>query len=139
MSGDGKGGYAVWKDKYSVNVSAIDEQHKQVLDILNSMYEAVNCPDNKETMRLGLKKLYIFTVTHFQYEETLLRILKYDDLAAHRKLHARMKDDTEKYIEKYKNGTMDIVDLMRFLKDWWLGHIVGEDRAYIDHVKGLEL
>lgn len=136
---NGKGGYAVWQDKYSVSVSAIDEQHKQVLDILNSMYEAASRPDNEETMRLGLKKLYIFTVTHFQYEETLLRILGYGDLDAHRKLHARMKENTEKYIDRYKSGMMDIVDLIRFLKDWWLGHIAGEDRKYIDHVKGLKL
>lgn len=139
MNDTGKAGYAVWQDRYSVSVSAIDAQHRQVLEILNNMYETVNRHDKDETMRLGLKKLYIFTVTHFQYEETLLRILKYGDLDAHRRLHAKMKDDTERYIEKYKNGTMDIVDLIRFLKDWWLHHIAGEDRKYIGHVEGLKL
>ncbi len=48
-----------WKNAYSVKVSAIDEQHKQVLNILNSVFTSIKHRDNSKALSFNLKKLSV--------------------------------------------------------------------------------
>lgn len=131
--------FVEWKDTYSVGIPAIDEQHKQVLKILNSVFASVKNRKDSKALLNNLKKLWIFTLTHFSYEETLLEVVEYPHLDEHRRNHSRMKSQTSLYIADLKVRQPDEIVILNFIKDWWINHINGEDKDYIDYLLPLGL
>jgi len=130
--------FVVWQEHYSVGVKAIDEQHKQALRVINSIYKSMGTGASAR-LEADLKRLRIFTATHFRYEEELLRIVEYPGLPAHMEQHRTMRERTESYISAFQRGDGDSLELLQLLKDWWINHINGEDRKYVPQVMGLEL
>ncbi|MBI5816124.1 MAG: hemerythrin family protein [Nitrospinae bacterium] len=131
--------YVIWNDSYSVGVAAIDSQHQQVLKILNTLHSSSigdGCAKDLENCML---KLWIFTVTHFQYEETLLRLLHYEKIGEHVKLHEWMKRETRRHLDDVKSGKGDFLETLHFVKEWWIKHINEEDRQYAALAASLEL
>ena len=131
--------FVEWHDTYSVGIPAIDEQHKQVLKILNSVFASVKNRNDSKALLNNLKKLWIFTLTHFSYEETLLEVVEYPRLDEHRRNHSRMKSQTSLYIADLEARQPDEIVILNFIKDWWINHINREDKDYTDYLLPLEL
>lgn len=130
-----------WQDSYSVNLKAIDEQHKQILGILNDIFnETASGEGKRESLKRNLFRLRVFTETHFQYEETVLKLIGYPELQAHAAMHRIMELKTRNYVEF--DGSYDsekAQELLLFLKNWWVKHICGTDKGYSGSVGALDI
>ena len=45
--------YIVWEDKYKTGYKRIDDQHKELIEIINDLYD---CMDNRDSEDEKLKK-----------------------------------------------------------------------------------
>jgi hemerythrin len=124
--------YIAWQDRYSVGVKTLDDQHKQILDIINVLFDAVQERPDKEIVKTTLDRLVRYTMTHFRDEEELMQSHGYPDLARHKLLHETMRQKTLA-MQEQANLTMD-KDLLRFLKEWWVNHIQDCDKRYAQHM-----
>jgi hemerythrin len=135
-----KNAFISWRDDLSVGVSALDDQHKQVLDVINSIYEIRFENASHEALLKNLTKLQFFTETHFRYEESVMKFANYPNFEEHRLYHEAMMAKTVKICSQFRSNIQsDTDDLFQLLKNWWLSHICKEDRDYIECVKQLGL
>jgi hemerythrin len=127
--------YIAWKDYYSVGDAAIDGQHKQIIDIINDLYDAMEQGTDASAVTPILDRLVYYTINHFRQEEDCLLAHQYPDLAQHKVLHDKMRRQT---IAWRQNA--DLVtgrDLLIFLKEWWCNHIQQQDKKYAPYLKTL--
>lgn len=84
-----------------------------------------------------LRELAQYTKHHFEREEQALRASGYPGFQAHAREHEKLADQVFEFCEKFDQGRATLsLDLMRFLKDWLAGHILGSDKAYANHLAG---
>lgn len=120
-----------WNEKYSVNIKAIDEQHKRWIEILNELYDAMKSARGSEVVGKVLRELVDYTKVHFSAEEKLMESTGYSLFQGHRKMHEDMAKEVESLMAKQEaGGTAVTVDVMFFLRNWLSEHIVGTDKNY---------
>ena len=85
--------FILWCEAFSVGNKKIDEQHMQIADILNQLYEAKQ-EQSLVTQRHVMDLLMRYTETHFNYEKDLMRAVGYPEVEAHVRQHAWMAGKT---------------------------------------------
>lgn len=124
-----------WHDKYSVKVTSMDEQHKNLVKIINELHEYQKQGRSKEVMEKTLMSLVEYTKTHFQAEEKIMQNANYPKLAEHKKSHQKLLNSVSEYVTKFQSGeSITAIQLLNFLQNWLLKHIANEDMEYGKHI-----
>lgn len=84
-------GKLVWEDSFSVGVALLDEQHRRVIEMINSLAEARL---EREVLSETLVKMLDYAREHFEAEEHLLAQHGYPDLALQRSEHLAFRKKT---------------------------------------------
>ena len=122
--------------KYSVGIDKIDNQHKQLIEIINQLYYSRG---NKPHAVLGetIQKLIEYTKTHFIDEEQIMRENSYPDYQAHKKRHEAFIEEVKKFNIEFNKIDDDLLEnyslvteVLFFLKSWLCGHILVVDKEY---------
>ena len=125
-----------WKNEYNITIKSIDDQHKVLVDLMNELNNAMLYEKGKSEIMRIVKGLVDYTEYHFNYEEGLLKKHGYEDLENHKKLHVKFVDqikDVQRELEKgEKEMSKEILD---FLKNWLIKHIMGIDTKYVELFK----
>ena len=66
-----------------MGVPSLDEQHKNLISLVNKLNDAMKSGRGKDVLGDILAKLVNYTKTHFAAEEQLMRMHSYPDLASH--------------------------------------------------------
>ncbi len=129
-----------WSDALSVGIKQIDQQHKVLVNMINELHRAMRERRAKDVLLDLVGKLAEYTVTHFGTEERLFEKHGYANTAKHKEIHAKFVAKVQETEEQLRKGTATVsMDLLRFLKDWLVGHIQGTDKKYTEflHSKGV--
>lgn len=122
--------FVAWSDEYALDLPEIDDQHKVLFEILNSLWAAIVNRAKHEEMVDIINRLEQYTVSHFTAEEVYMRAIGYADFDAHRETHkafvTRLADE-KRLVE---SGGAPGLDLLKFLRDWLANHILVADKAY---------
>lgn len=120
-----------WDEKYSVGVSEMDAQHKQLVKLLGELYDAMQAQHATEVVGKILSELVRYTKTHFAAEEKYMTQAGYPDLAAQKREHEVFTAKIQKFKDEFDAGRTSLsVSLATFVKDWLFSHISGSDRKY---------
>ena len=126
--------YIVWSERNELGIRVIDEQHHGIVITINTLHRFIQEGQGSSGIGPTLNALRQYTKTHFLTEENLFRRAGYPDHKAHMALHRTLMDRTIEIAEH--PDTLDQPELvLKFLKDWWLNHIGGEDVKYAPYVK----
>ena len=122
-----------WKPGYDLGIPIVDEQHRGIVSIINSLYYGMQnkCSDNMLTPAVSMVREY--THIHFNLEEDFLEKCKFPNLKYHHELHQEMIDSLS-IVGKESQWNRDPYQFMNFLKSWWLNHICDEDRVFLDYI-----
>ena len=124
-----------WRPEYCLGLDEIDEQHRSLLALINDIWRAIVARDEKARIFVLVEELEKYTLSHFSAEEAFMRSTDYPDFARHKWEHQRF---VERVVEEKKRaiaaGTLSL-DLMYFLRDWLIEHILVSDKIYADHAK----
>lgn len=124
-----------WNQGFSVGVTEMDNQHKQLVNLLNDLYSAMQSKKSSEIIGNVLNKLISYTKTHFTSEEEFMKKHSYPGLANQIKEHAAFVDKALKFKSDYDAGKTSMsVSITSFLKDWLVNHISVSDKKYGAHV-----
>ena len=76
-----------------------------------------------------------YTATHFAHEEELFAQYSYPDSVKHTQEHQDLVKKVLDFKDKYEKGRSSInMELMMFLKNWLIHHILGSDKSYSAHL-----
>ncbi|MCB1897167.1 MAG: hemerythrin family protein [Zoogloeaceae bacterium] len=122
-----------WSDGYSVGVQEIDEQHKELVGLLNQLHTAIHEHHGSEASRRILDELADYTRTHFMVEESLMRVSNYPEFENHKRNHEELIAQVQALQEKLDSGQAAITfELLHFLKVWLTRHINEADKHFGD-------
>jgi len=120
----------IWNDSLSVGINSIDDQHKKLVQMLNTLYDALEQNHGKDVIQEIFEGLTIYTNKHFAYEEELFTEYNYPESASHIADHDTLIEEVMALKEKLENGDKKInIKVMSFLKEWLTNHILKTDMA----------
>lgn len=94
------------------------------------MYEAVRSGD-PSSLPILFERIEAYTRTHFATEEHLLQKCGYKEYDSHKRHHEWMTQKMAALRISFRTkDTIVPKEMLSFLKDWWMGHILRIDRQY---------
>lgn len=141
----------VWDDGMSVGIEAIDDDHKQLIAILAKLMSAEEDKLSEQEISDIFFELERYTLTHFAREEALLEKISYKKIVQHKESHQRFIDKIPKLKQKWfdaenhENHENDDIspntcnenskdDIINFLQQWLVNHILQDDLDYVEAV-----
>jgi len=122
-----------WEARFSVNVENIDSQHRQLIDIINELHEAMMKKRSKEVLGELLERLVDYTDVHFTYEEELMARYEFPGYHDHKRQHDTIRNNVQERLQEHRDGKIVMsIKVMEYLKKWLSEHIMGTDRLYAD-------
>lgn len=121
-----------WSDELSVKVKEIDEQHKELIEIINQAHK-INMGEDKKKGNEILNKLIEFTRVHFTTEEKYFKKCKYPKSEEHIVEHVELIEKVLKFKRDYEIGKCNCEEFLGFLKDWLENHLKVMDMKYVDN------
>ena len=129
-----------WDDSYSVQVSAIDDQHKKLIELVNQLYDAMRKGQDLIIIGEVIDELIHYTKTHFAYEEAYFEKFGFEKKEEHKAEHKDFVREVEEFKNKFKEGKITLsIEVLQFLSGWLFTHIKGSDKDYITyfHTNGI--
>lgn len=116
-----------WKPEYSVGDPAIDQEHRELVDLVNRTAVAIleRRPDGDVQRAFG--DLIRAVSAHFALEERQMRETGYDQLRPHKDDHERLIDVLRDLMDEPREGEDVAEVLTRELEEWFAGHFREHD------------
>jgi hemerythrin-like metal-binding protein len=121
-----------WSNDYSVSVSLIDNQHKKLVNLTNTLYTICGEKNSAKRHTAFLKCVgdaVDYTGYHFGTEEVIMKKLDYPFYEKHYREH---QDFVAKVValtgDLEKSAAVNPVSFVHFLKFWVLNHIAKTDK-----------
>lgn len=126
-----------WTEKLSVGVKVFDEDHKKLVNLLNSLFDSMQAGKGRDVLAKILNELVAYTKYHFAREEEQMAKLGYPDLEGHRRAHGNLMARLSELMVKYNSGATAGVsgETLNFLTAWLQEHIRGTDQKYGPYFK----
>lgn len=129
--------YIVWKDSYCIGIPIIDEQHRCIVSIINSIHYFIEEHRELDVLNSIIDMMIQYTVIHFMTEEAMLKENGYPHIDDHVQLHQQLINQL-KVVSHKATQDRDVEPLMKLLKAWWPSHINQEDRKYVPFMTGAD-
>ncbi|MFZ4855493.1 MAG: bacteriohemerythrin [Desulfuromonadaceae bacterium] len=121
-----------WSSELEVGLEQIDNQHKQLINIINELTIAVEYDQPNSVLLPIVDKLQEYANSHFKAEEDLFTTYDYPDREVHEAEHTTFIGSI-----KYIRRQCEIIDtsmstkIRDFLLQWLCTHIKVNDKAYM--------
>jgi methyl-accepting chemotaxis protein len=125
-----------WGPQYMLGIDEVDNQHKRLADLINKLHSVMKeRKSNSETGKI-LNELVEYAKVHFNDEENLQKQANYPDYENHKQTHVNLVEKIVHFQKEFHQGnTMLSMEIMNFLKDWLINHILGIDKKYVPYMK----
>ena len=125
-----------WKDEYSVGVEKLDRQHKHLIEIVNKLIEHRDTDANPNLVPEILTEMLNYTREHFIDEEELMQEYGYQESEPQKKQHAYFLKTTAELSIRALNDKQSLpANILEFLGNWWIIHILKWDMKYKEFFK----
>ncbi len=127
-------GYLTWSHDLDTGIEVIDNQHKRIVEYINSLYEASQT-GNREQVSAVIEQLIEYTLSHFTFEEELMEQAGYPFSKAHKRVHELFARRVSEFQQRFELGEDVTEHLLTLLKTWLINHIRRDDADYASVVK----
>ncbi|MGY0219615.1 bacteriohemerythrin [Endozoicomonadaceae bacterium StTr2] len=128
-----------WDKSLSVGIAELDDQHKEMIDLLNELHRSLLKSDQVQARKI-LDALIQCTQIHFSVEESLMQILNYPEYDEHKYRHSILLVEMRKLQSRVKNWQQADYERLILLKTSFSRHFMEEDKDYsaFFHNHGIE-
>jgi hemerythrin-like metal-binding protein len=125
-----------WKDGFNIGNAEIDRQHRSFLEMLNEYYDSGSGGTKDNIGDQLIVKIREYAAMHFRFEEQLMQAAGYRETEHQQKMHRYFESLVSTLEADHREGkTDDLKRVLSLLKDWFLRHILEEDRKFVPHIK----
>lgn len=123
-----------WTQQLSVSVPEMDDQHKQWIELINRLDQAVCDGRGNDVVDTLVADLRAFTQWHFRDEEALLDRSGYPDTAAHKALHRAFLEQVDSLDRAAGLKSYKTTQILKLIQGWLVQHVTTHDKRYGDHI-----
>jgi hemerythrin len=121
----------IWDSGFSVGIPALDEQHKRLVGMINTMIQAHDAGVDSEVVSEVLDEMTRYAAEHFASEEALMQEHGFPCFDEHKEKHVSFRRDVAQLCFDATTGKTAVPeDILRFLRDWLVDHILYCDMRY---------
>lgn len=126
-----------WTDILNIGLPKIDEQHKKLIGLSNSLILAMINGKGADVIGEAVSELHDYTCTHFADEEAYMEEIGYPQLDAQKKAHASLTAKVGQLRERIENDkSTSPNEVLDFINDWIITHIMDMDARISLFAKG---
>jgi hemerythrin len=115
-----------WTDSYSVGVPLLDEQHKHLVKMVNSLHGK----HDQGVMFDVIMQMFSYAAEHFHTEEAILRKRSFNGLDRQILEHKMFLRKASEFSGKDLSDPLTRTQMTTFLAEWLVHHILHEDMQY---------
>jgi hemerythrin-like metal-binding protein len=112
-----------WKPEYSVGVQSMDDEHREMIDLINATYEKLKSDADADQVEEYLGEILSTISMHFALEERIMQNAGYGEFQEHKDDHEvlldRLRDLMDDYFSDPVSGARR---LEQSLSDWFAEH-----------------
>ncbi len=131
-----------WNDNLSVGHHLMDQQHKELIKIVNQIQDLINsCSTSMKTTTQILQLLNHFLSTfeaHCRSEEALMEQAEFPGLHEQREMHQRIETLLTQRLVDGISRRENLIAITNHLSGWFLQHVLVEDMQYKSYVETLD-
>jgi len=123
--------FFAWDDRFLTGVPIVDEQHQELVRIINQLASLLAEGLEAERFSVIFKRLADYARMHFATEEDLMKLngIPAALCIAHREAHGRFVEEIQQMKDEALRDPQRAADaLVRYLIAWLTFHILGADR-----------
>lgn len=121
------------KDEYLTGIRMIDEEHKRLFEIADSLYYLQKeefLVDKYDQIQGILNELKDYTLLHFEHEEKYMESIAYKKMFTQKVQHDALRKQIEEWdiesIDERQDET--IQEILTIVTDWLVNHILNQDK-----------
>jgi hemerythrin-like metal-binding protein len=118
-----------WDESFATGIPECDIQHKKLINMFNAIYDAIRLNVDKKALKEALDSLINYFEKHFALEEELMEKYEYPEAHIHKEEHKKFKENLNKFLQNPREE-INFLEILKFLKNWWLNHILTMDKKY---------
>jgi len=120
-----------WDKGFELGVTQFDEHHKYLLVLLNETYDNFTGGANREALGGVLDKLIDYATYHFAAEEHWMALKEYPGLPRQLEEHKKFIRRIVEIQNDFQKGNSHLtIEVLTFLRDWLIDHILKIDADY---------
>lgn len=116
-----------WKPRYSVGDAAVDHEHRELIDLVNTAAVAILDGRPGADVSRCLGDLMRAISAHFAHEEKQMRRAAYDEFTAHKADHERLLDALRDIMDGVQDTPTAADRLTAVLEAWFSEHFRKHD------------
>lgn len=117
-----------WKDSYSLGVPSVDNEHRELIALINDVYSHMDNEAGVDEIEACLEDIYAGIASHFALEERHMREAKYEEYQAHKDQHEDLLDQLRDMMDEYMDDPLSgRKSLQAGLADWFGQHFATFD------------
>ncbi len=127
-----------WSDEFCTHIRAIDEDHKGLFDVMNTLHDANLKRHSHDQINAVIVLINNYVNGHFDREERFMEQARYPKINEHRELHKQYRDDFIGLRSLYHNEpeAVDVQKAVMYLFSWLQNHILSSDMEYVPYLRG---
>lgn len=121
-----------WDGTLSVGHSVIDEQHQNLISIINTLHDFYITKQNDRNIKLTLMELYKYTVFHFSEEEKLMDRLDPRVASEHKLEHEKFIQQLDAFSKEARFSAANLEsEMFTWLMTWLIDHVSLMDKKLV--------
>ncbi|WP_158589020.1 bacteriohemerythrin [Alginatibacterium sediminis] len=133
-----------WSESFNLGVPLLDEQHRKLVDLLNEVARTMTSQKSVDGLDVLINKMVDYAEFHFDAEEEFWKqkLPESRQITDHQNNHMAFIQKANYLLEKMEAQDTDqdwwIEELLSFLVNWLITHILESDKHMVLLVKALE-
>jgi hemerythrin-like metal-binding protein len=128
--------FFVWETRYATGIQSIDDDHRRLVELIDQLYTAMSQGRAKDILQDIISGLIDYTKVHFKREEVFMKSVGFSDFDNHKSTHDAFIRKVKDFQQQLEQGKTNIsIEVITFLRDWLLVHILNVDQKYISDFK----
>ena len=125
-----------WNEDLELGLESVDKEHKELIERYESLYQKMKSGEGEQYCIELIGYLENYVETHFKSEEKIFASINFGEEDKHKVMHNNFCKKVAEIAEDFRNGLIDNQQQVKFnlfIKNWWMHHILIEDRKHVDH------
>jgi len=111
-----------WKAEYSVGIASMDDEHREMIGMINGVYAQLGASPGKDEIEACLEEIFSTISAHFALEERIMRDSGFDEYKDHKDNHEELLDEIRDLMDEFVADSDNGATLLKERLSAWFGN-----------------